>query len=107
MSEKLYKKNSLGEFVEVGYEFSGWPSNGTWLVKDGRNNCIIPIKGVPEMPTPSLVSYMQYQDELTDYLMDLWNSGQSISLREIARLTSEFFAIKAGGIKLKDEIIEN
>lgn len=93
------------DFVEAGYEFTGFPSNGVWLVKDGSQNCIIPIEGIPEMPTPTLVSYMQYSGELMKCISNEWDN-RALNTRDIAIIACEFFALKAGAIKLSDELIE-
>jgi len=101
----LYKKNDNEEYEIVGMSFTGWPSNGIWLVKDGKQNCIIPIKGIPSMPSPTLVSYMQYQDELSEHIHKKWNE-KGMSVYEFSKIACEFFAIKAGGMKVLNNIIE-
>jgi hypothetical protein len=104
--EKLYKQNSAGQFEEVGYEFIGWPENGIWVVEDAKQNCVYQFKGNPEQPTPALVSYMRHQDELMNKLSDEWKE-KALSVRDISQIACEFFAIKAGAMKIGDEIIEN
>lgn len=95
-----------GKFIPVGYEFTGFPTNGVWVVEDGYNNCIWPFKDAPLIPTPSLISYMKYQTELQEYISSAWSDKQ-LSIRDIAALSCEFFALKAGGMKIKNTIIEN
>jgi len=102
---ELYIRNAEGNFEIAGYEFSGWPANGIWVVEDGKYNCIYPFKDVPEMPSPSLISYMKFKEELEEVLTDRWRKDL-LSVRDIANIACEFFAIKAGAIKTKDEIIE-
>lgn len=102
---KLYKLES-DTFVEVGYEFTGFPSNGMWFVEDGKQNCIIPMGDKPTKPTPTLVSYMILQDELQKTISKAWED-KALSVRDISYIACEFFAMKAGAIKIKDEIIEN
>lgn len=94
------------DFVEAGYEFTGFPSNGTWFVEDGKQNCIIPMGDKPTKPSPSLVSYMILQDELQKTISKAWDD-KALSVRDISIIACEFFAIKAGGMKIGDEIIEN
>ena len=107
MNDELYKKNGNGKFEPVGYEFTGFPANGIWVVADGRRNCIYPFKDAPEQPTPTLVSYMQYTDELQQLISKEWTDREKLSVRDIAEIACEFFAIKAGGIKIKNTIVEN
>lgn len=103
---EMYKKNDNGNYELVGQEFSGWPSNGIWIVEDGKNNCIYKFDNVSEKPTPSLVSYMQYADELQEVISNEWSS-KSLSVHDIARISCKFFALKAGGMKVGEDIIEN
>lgn len=105
-SEKeLYRKTETGEFELVGYEFCGWPANGIWLVEDNKSSCIYPFNDVPDIPSPSLVSYMKCRNELEELISDKWKK-QPLSVRDVAEIACEFFAIKAGAIKTKNEIIE-
>jgi len=100
----FYIQEHDGSFIEAGYKFKGFPSNGIWIVEDGSRNCIRPMKGVPKMPSPALISYLQYEQELSEYIQK--NKGESLSISSISKLACEFFALKAGGMKVLDEIIE-
>ncbi len=103
--QKFYTK--IGKkYVEVGYEFTGFPSNGTWLVKDGKQNCIIPVEGIPEMPSPSLVSYLQFREELQETISKALHEN-ALSANDLSKIACDFFAIKAGGLICGNEIIEN
>lgn len=104
-SLEFYVKNEKGEFELFAHEFAGWPANGIWLVEDGKYNCIRQIKDVPEMPTPSLISYLKFKSELEDVISKNWKSTP-LSVSDISAIACEFFALKAGAIKIKDEIIE-
>ena len=103
---KYYEKDEYGNFVEVGYEFTGWPANGIWIVEDARQSCIYQFKGALEQPTPALVSYIRHQDELQEHISKLWEN-KGLSVRDISQIACEFFALKAGAMKIGDEIIEN
>lgn len=106
MSKRFFEQDINGEFVPVGYEFTGWPSNGIWVVEDGKQNCIYQFNDVPEQPTPALVSYMRHQDDLIDTINKKWENSQ-LSVRDIAQIACEFFALRAGAMKIGDKIIEN
>jgi len=102
---ELYKQVD-GKFVSVGMEFTGFPVNGIWVVEDGHRNCIYQFKEpVPEMPSPALLSYMILQDELTQVIQARWKEN-ALSVAGIANIACEFFAIKAGGLKVNGEIVE-
>ncbi len=105
MSDTLYKK--VGKKYEpVGIEFTGFPANGVWIVEDGRQSCNYPFKDTPEQPTPALVSYMQCRDELQQRISKEWTDRERLSVVDIAEIACEFFAIKAGAMKVAGEIIE-
>jgi len=40
---KVYKKKPNGRYEELGTEFRGFPSDGLWLVWDGRQNRIVKL----------------------------------------------------------------
>lgn len=105
MPKKYYEKIG-NRYQEVGYEFTGWPTNGIWVVEEARQNCIYQFKGAPEQPTPALVSYMRHQDELIDVINDAWKD-KALSVRDISELACKFFALKAGALQIGEEIIEN
>jgi hypothetical protein len=101
---KVYKKVGI-KYQEVGFEFRGFPANGVWVVKDGSQNCIYQFNDVLQQPTPTLVSYMQYSEELMKKFVDEWDK-RALNARDLAGIACEFFAMKAGGMKIGDEIIE-
>ena len=39
----LYKRVGR-KYQRVGLEFTGFPANGVWLVKDGHNSLIVPLE---------------------------------------------------------------
>ena len=105
MSRVFYEKIGR-KYQEVGYEFSGWPANGIWVVEDGKRNCIYQFGDVPEKPTPSLASYMQFQDELMKTIVKEWDT-RALNARDISEIACKFFALKAGGMDIAGELIEN
>ena len=106
MPKQYYEKDARGNFVEVGYEFTGFPSNGVWFVEDGKNNCIVSLGDRPTIPNKTLISYMVFQDELQEHITKTW-SDRALSQRDLAIIACEFFAKKAGGMEVAGEIIEN
>ena len=53
----LYRKKGR-RYYPVGYEFSGFPCNGIWLVKDGRNTCMLLLD---EIDRPCPVDRLNYR----------------------------------------------
>lgn len=56
----LYEKVGR-RYRRVGHEFEGFPANGYWQVKDGRESLIVPV----DHPRPlELLRYAQHQNEI-------------------------------------------
>ena len=102
---EIYKKEN-NEFIPIGMEFTGFPSNGLWLVEDGKQNCLIPMGDKPTRPEPALLSYMTFVDELSEKIAIEWDL-KPLSVDDISKIACEFFALKAGGMKIGDEILEH
>ena len=90
---KIFKKVN-GRYVEIGQEFTGFPTNGLWLVKDGIQNCLIPMGDVPEFADSRLTSHLAMKDELTDLLTEKWQE-KALSVNDIAGIACKFFAKKS------------
>jgi len=67
------------DFVKLGYEFTGWPKDGVWVVsKNGRSStCVIDYLGVPDH---SLIigGLAQYNMAASKVLMDFLGTGMPI-----------------------------
>lgn len=50
MTDEIYRKKPDGTFELVGFEFTGFPADGIWLVKDGYRNCIIKMEDIANYP---------------------------------------------------------
>jgi len=84
--KNLYYKID-GEFVKVGHEFSGWPADGIWIVKDGRKSCILKIGDIAddrELQLLSLYGIDRLIDTITEELLE-WQKGEPTSISEIAQ----------------------
>ncbi len=88
--DAVYRKVG-NRYKKVGYEFRGFPMDGIWLVKDGRNNQICLISE-EENPPIFALPYRTYTEELCKHLMKL--SGKSHSWMDISRWACDFFAHK-------------
>lgn len=88
---EIYKKEK-DEYIYIGREWSGFPSNGVWLVEDGSQNLVEKLKDVPKMPK-MLPNLSKFRNECAVYIVDNIN-GKSYSLNDCAVLASEFYAEK-------------
>jgi len=93
MHNEVYKKEN-GKFVKVGYEFTGFPSNGLWMVEDGKQNCLIPMGEIPKFPESNLIEFLPFKDELTSLISSKWDD-KALSVSDIASIACTFFAEKA------------
>jgi hypothetical protein len=63
---KLYTKNEKGRYEELGERWDGFPSNGWWVVVDGRRNLVVPI----DSPRPlEKLKYQQHRNAIVDRLV--------------------------------------
>ena len=78
MDEQLYKKNKNGRYSKIGYSdgFSGFPSDGIWLVQqsDGSkfSECIIKYEEL-ETAKPAINLILGYKEKIIDFLRDNQN----------------------------------
>lgn len=62
---KLYTKTEKGRYEELGDVFEGFPSNGWWVVADGRRNLLVPI----DSPRPlEKLKYQQHRNAVVERL---------------------------------------
>jgi len=88
--DKLYRK--VGKrYKEVGHEFMGFPSDGIWLVQNGRQNqmCLIGLK--EDVPFNAL-EYRIHADELSLHLVKKFATRSSWF--DIAMACCDFFSEK-------------
>ena len=87
--EILYKRLPSGEFKQVGYDWTGWPSNGMWLVKDAKQQLLVKLDDVPTTP-PYLPSLKAKTDQCATHIMA--NLPENYSKRDVADLAAEYYA---------------
>jgi len=72
---KLYIKNQKGRYEELGERWEGFPSNGWWVVADGRRNLVVPI----DSPRPlEKLKYQQHRNEIVERLSKEKNAHLSL-----------------------------
>jgi len=80
---EIYKKVG-DEYINIGYEFSGFPANGIWLVKDGTQNLIYQLKDELKLPDDFEMNLRKNRDKIVRCLMD--NLHKNISYVKLADL---------------------
>ncbi len=58
----IYKKVG-GRYKKMGMEFTGFPCNGFWIVKDGSSNCILQLDSEIMRPVKKL-DHLRHVDEI-------------------------------------------
>jgi len=99
--DNLYVKRGA-RYYPVGENWSGFPSDGIWMVADGTQNCIMQISATPSLPHAWLAT-AQYQDECMKFIMDEIHEGKW-SVQMIAGLAAEFYAAKMSNATISKEI---
>lgn len=88
MYEEMYIKKD-GEFVSVK-EFTGFPSNGVWLVKDGSQNLIYKLD-YKDMP-PFLPALKGFENKAVNYALSETQKMENPTLRDYANYVVEFYS---------------
>jgi hypothetical protein len=86
---EVYKKVGR-RYIPVGYEFTGFPSDGIWLVQDGRNSQTCLIGAKERVPVFALI-YRKHVNELCS-LIQAANKEKPRSLYDEMILVCDFFA---------------
>jgi len=75
--EKIYKKVN-GRYKEIGQEWSGFPSNGVWLVKDGSQNCIMFMDEIGKKPI-QFINIQKHKADVMERIYELTSKPHSTS----------------------------
>jgi hypothetical protein len=87
----IYERKN-GKYLYLGHQWSGFPSDGIWLVQDGRSNMSCLIGAKEKVPIHAL-PFRVWESELCKTMYDVWKH-KSASLQEMARIACDFFAEK-------------
>jgi len=72
MSREVYVKVGR-RYKKLGWEFTGFPADGVWLVHDGHNSLIMKVGDLPD-PMP-LAQLQRHKDTALKAIMDRANEG--------------------------------
>jgi len=86
---KVYKKVN-GKYEEVGFDWSGFPQDGVWLVKDGSNNCIMKMDDVGKKSLP-FIDVMKHKNDVMEKIYKLTANG-GYSNNDIVDTVLEYIA---------------
>lgn len=79
-------------YKRVGIEFSGFPCDGIWQVRDGANGCTLLIHP-DEKPPIFAVVYRAYRDDLCKYIQSKWKENNNMaSLMDEMTWACDYFA---------------
>jgi hypothetical protein len=93
------------KYVSMGWEFTGFPSNGIWLVKDGSQNCMVRLDDISTTPN-FYIDFAKFENEHSEYLMNKATEAKQYSFVDLTRWSSEFWAIKKEEEMKKDKAKE-
>jgi hypothetical protein len=87
--DEIYKK--VGKrYEQIGHEFRGFPTDGIWLVQDGKCSMTCLIGAKERVPIFAL-NYRLHEEELCKHIQSHLNEG-SMSLMDEIRLCCDYFA---------------
>ncbi len=94
---EVYIKKPNGRYESLGWDWTGFPADGIWLVQDGTNNCLIQLSNICTKPHRYL-ELVQHKEACTKYIIDKaqTDKGFSYSLNDLAEWAAEFYADKLG-----------
>lgn len=91
--ETLYRKVG-GRYWPVGLEFAGFPSDGVWLVEDGRQSLIMKVGELLD-PLP-YSAMMRGRDRACKALMALWEGRSRVSASDEVEAVLKAVAAEMG-----------
>lgn len=95
----VYHRTPSGRYTEIGYDWTGFPMDGIWLVQNGCNNMACLIGSKERVPIFAL-NYRVHEQELCKRIQDSMKRG-GLSLMDEARLACDFFSEIAEKQKVK------
>lgn len=82
--EMIFRKKGR-KYIPVGWEFTGWPTDGFWLVTNGGTRSMH-VSYLGEVPNPGVhVALAKYTDAVTRAYMALRDSKDSFSANDVAQ----------------------
>lgn len=99
--KKIYEK--VGKrYHEIGEDFTGFPANGIWIVRDGSQNCIALINEIGHIPK-SFVPVGQFINECAEHIVKEVNKMGAYSIHDVSRIAAIFYAHKIDEVLEKDK----
>ncbi len=97
---EVYKKKPNGRYEAIGWEWTGFPADGIWLVQDGTQNCLIRLGDVCKKPK-RYVELAQYKQECARYVIEkiaesVQKDPPMYSTEDLIEWVTEFYADKLG-----------
>ena len=89
-TDAVYQRTESGKYVEIGYQWRGFPMDGIWLVQNGKTNMICLISLTDRVPVFAL-NYRQHELALCQHIQAKFKEGR-LSLMDEARLCCDYFA---------------
>ena len=83
---KVYKKVGR-RYQEIGREFTGFPSDGIWFVKDGTMSSLLKLHEIGD----TSVDVLPYLELVERFFKDRYNPSKGYSYNSLARELALFF----------------
>lgn len=99
----VYHRTPSGRYVDIGFSWNGFASDGIWLVQDGKSNMTCLIGSKESVPIFAL-NYRLHQNDLCSKIQSVIKAKNGrISLMDEAVVACDYFAVVAEKLKLKGD----
>jgi hypothetical protein len=93
----VYRRTKSGKYEDIGIGWRGFPTDGIWLVQNGKTNmaCLIGLK--EQVPILAL-NYRLHEQALCERMQKEFRN-KNMSLMDEARLCCDYFAEVANELR--------
>ena len=89
--DEVFRRTPSGKYHPIGYEWTGFPKDGIWLVQDGTRaaSCLI---GLEERVPIFALNYRVHEKGIVGAIQKREKEKGGLSLYDMARICCDYFA---------------
>uniref|UniRef100_A0A6M3XP96 Uncharacterized protein n=3 Tax=viral metagenome TaxID=1070528 RepID=A0A6M3XP96_9ZZZZ len=94
--DEVFRRTPSGKYHPIGYEWTGFPMDGIWQVRNGKRNNSVLLTEEEVAPLHAL-QYRTHRDNLLRWIQEMIRTNNDrYSLNDLATWTCDYFAEAAG-----------